>query len=179
MSPERIAQRYARSLFDLAQEKNAVEAVKNDFDLLENVYNRTPEFRFFLRGPEVQPRVKARVLKKIFARKLGLVTERFLELLTMRGRVELLPFVVKAYGELYHRSRNEIVVRLVVAQNLSEEHKQAIAEKIHSNLNQTPILQEEVRPELVGGFKLLIGTRLYDQSVSHALRKIENEFLKA
>lgn len=178
MLPERIAQRYAKSLFDLAQEKNATEAVKIDFDMLERVYDATPDFRFFVRGPEVQPRVKAQILKRIFDGRLNDVTGAFLELLAMRSRVELLPQIAYAFLDLYHRSRNEVVVKLISAQALSDGQKADIAEKIKAGLNKTPLLREEVRPELIGGFKLLIGTQLYDQTVVHVLRKIEKEFSK-
>ncbi len=178
MLPERIARRYAKSLFELAQEKNATDAVKNDVDFLERVYDLTPEFRFFLRGPEVQPRVKARILKILFDGKLHVVTGTFLELLAMRSRVELLPQIAYAFLDLYHQSRNEVVVKLISAQALSDEQKNIIAQRVKTGLNKTPILREEVRPELIGGFKLLIGTQLYDQTVVRALRKIEKEFSK-
>jgi F-type H+-transporting ATPase subunit delta len=176
MLPERIAQRYAKSLFELAAEKNAAEAVKADFDVLESVYDRTPDFRFFLRGPDVQPRVRARILRRLFEGRLHEITAAFLELLASRSRVELLPQIAYAFLELYHQSRNEVVVRLISAHPMTEELKSRIAERVRLGLNKTPLLKEEVNPELIGGFKLLIGTRLYDQTVAYALRRIEKDF---
>jgi len=64
MRQTKVAQRYAKALFDLALEKGNLEAVKIDLDTIRNVNHK--ELNVFLMSPVVTGEKKTAILKLSF-----------------------------------------------------------------------------------------------------------------
>ena len=58
-----IAERYAKSLFELSSEAGKLEQVKADMDLFLDILRSSPEFRHLLISPVVKPDKKISVLE--------------------------------------------------------------------------------------------------------------------
>lgn len=64
MRQTKVAQRYAKAIFDLAVETSKLEEVKQDFDLIQSVQN--PDLHLMLKSPVVKGRRKSPYLKQYF-----------------------------------------------------------------------------------------------------------------
>ena len=98
--------------------------------------------------------------------------------MTKRRREALLGGIIIEFIRLYHLHRNETLVELISASPLSDAEKKAIKFKIEGQLQTTVLFQESLNPELIGGFELKIGAKLYDGSVQSALRKLKKQFIE-
>jgi len=61
-----IAERYAKSLFELALEKGKLEQVRKDMDLIIDVCQNNRDFRHMLLSPVIRPDKKIMVMDAIF-----------------------------------------------------------------------------------------------------------------
>ena len=70
MSRSKVAYRYAKSLLDVAQEKNILEKVYNDMLLVTKTLSENPDFAQYVASPVVKTADKIEIGKKLFSDKI-------------------------------------------------------------------------------------------------------------
>jgi len=177
MIEDRIGYRYAKSLFDLAKEKNLLEEVKDDMAVIHGVSEQSREFRTMLSSPLISASKKEAILAAIFGGKLESdFTKHLIDIIVRKGRERYLDNAAKSFLELYDREKHIQRGVLTSAVTLSEEQVAAIKAQVEKETGDTFEMDVEVDPELIGGFVLKIGDRLFDGSVASSLRKLKQDF---
>ena len=177
MPNPRLAGRYAKSLIDLAIEKNQLEAVYNDMLFLQEACKVSKELVVLLKSPIVKADKKGKVLDAITAGKVSIITATFNKLLLQKGREFYLPEIITAFISQYKQLRNIQTVKLTTATDISEELKKEIVSKISGDYDEKHLdLETKVDPEIIGGFVLQSGDKLIDASVVHDLKQIRRQF---
>jgi F-type H+-transporting ATPase subunit delta len=176
MNP-RLSGRYAKSLIDLAQEQNQLEAVYKDMLYLQAVCKSNRDFVNLLKSPVIKADKKAHILDAVTAGKVTDLTARFNRLLVAKGRESDLPEIVNAFIDMYNSVKGIHKVRLTTAEPVSEELKQSILNKISSETNIDHIeLESVVKSELIGGFILEFDNNMVDASILRDLKDIKKQF---
>lgn len=186
MVAERIGQRYAKAIMDLAIQKGIGKKVLDDMELFRTVCQENREFVLMLRSPLIQVDKKKQILHALFKGKMeDLVLDAF-TLITRKNRSSVLSTIGDEYIRLYRRLNNIIEVQLITATPVSSETRAALLVKVQELLNleagrlnqQNPSvsLVENVDPSLIGGFVLKAGDLLYDESFSESLRRLSQQF---
>ncbi len=177
MPNPRLADRYAKSLIDLATEQNQLEAVYKDMQYLRAICKSSAEFVNVMRSPVIKADKKQMILTAITGGKVSELTALFNRLLVSKTREEHLPEIVNAVIARYNALKGIHQVKLTTATALSDETKQAIINKIKS---ETPLkhieLEAVVKEDLVGGFVLEFNNNLVDASIARDLRDIKKQF---
>jgi F-type H+-transporting ATPase subunit delta len=174
----RLAGRYAKSLIDLAIERNQLEVIYNDMLFLRNVCKNSREFVTILKSPVITSDKKDNILQAIAGGKVSEVTMAFNKLLVKKGRESGLPEIINAFIEQYKKHKDIHTVKLTTAVPVSEELKQQIIAKIQEQTAMKNIeLETAVKDELIGGFVLELGGTLVDGSIAYDLSKIRSQFL--
>jgi F-type H+-transporting ATPase subunit delta len=176
MLQDRIAKRYAKSLFDLAQERNILEQVKQDFDMLDRLYHESADLRMLLRSPIIPSRKKWAILEKLLRGKVSEPVLQFIEIINRKGREGLLDALWAEFVVLYNRYKNITVVHLRSAAPFSDAARQTLTTRVADALKTQVQLKETVDPELIGGFAVQIEQRLFDGTVAAALQQVKREF---
>ena len=78
MSEIVIARRYAKAIFDTAEEKKLLKEIATDFKLIHSVFNSNVELRNLVHSQVVQSSKKETVLKEIFSNKVNELSLTFL-----------------------------------------------------------------------------------------------------
>lgn len=177
MLQDRIAQRYAKALFDLSEEQGQLDSVMRELKELEAIYTDSSEFRLFLKSPVITPVRKVKILTRIFKGKASELIYGYLVLLATRNRVGLLPWIIDEITELYNKLKNIITVEVISIEPLPKNLKQILLTKLETDLQCKVSLKQTTDPDLVGGYKLLIGGSLYDASVEGALRNLQKQIV--
>lgn len=178
MPNPRLAARYAKSLLDLANERNQLEEVYNDMLFLQAVCSKSREMVNLLRSPIIAPDKKEAILKEVTKGKIGQSTNAFIKLLVNKGREENLPEIITAFISQYKKQKGIQVVKLTTATPASEELKKQIIDRVKAQTKLQNIeLKTEVQPDIIGGFLLEIGDTLVDASISYDLKAIRSQFL--
>ncbi len=170
MENPRLASRYAKSLIDISVERNNLEDTLNDIKLLDAICKQSHEFELMLKSPIVSAQKKLAVIEAVVAGQLHEITMSFIKLLLNKGREENLASIVNAFIEQYNEIKNIKTVSLTTASPVTEEAKKAIVGKVANFMPGTTIeLKSAVEPELIGGFVLEVGDRLFDASIRKKL----------
>jgi F-type H+-transporting ATPase subunit delta len=176
MNP-RLATRYAKSILDLAVERNELETVFQDMLYLEQLTNQSKEFVSMLRSPVVPSDKKVSVIKAITDSSVSKMTSAFLVLLVKKGREGVLPEMIKAFIRQYKIKKNIHVVKLTTAAPISDEVRDRIVQQVKDTSNMQLIeLETSVDPKLIGGFVLQAGDKLVDASIYYDLKEVSRQF---
>jgi F-type H+-transporting ATPase subunit delta len=177
MPNPRLAERYAKSLIDLAVERNQLEAVYQDMLYLRAVCKSSAEFVNVMRSPVIRADKKQNILFAITEGKVSELTASFNRLLVKKMREEHLPEIIAAVITHYNLLKGIHRVKLTTAAAMSEEMKQSIMGKIKSETSLQNIeLETVVKDELIGGFVLEFNNNLVDASIARDLRDIRKQF---
>lgn len=172
----KLARRYAKSLFDLAEEKRVADAVFADMELVRNVSASSREFRKLLQNPVVTTDKKLAVLKSVFAGKVNDVTLSFFSILTKKRREEYMSEIAESYVSLYRQQKGIMTATLLTAVPADEALKKRITEIVQKDTGKKVELEERVDASIIGGFILSVGDKQFDESVARKLRALHREF---
>lgn len=173
----RLAGRYAKSLVDLAIERDQLQVVHDDMQYLGAIMKQSRKFLTLLQSPVVSSERKSKILDALTTNKISDLTKTFTHLLISKNREFYLPEIVKAYIEQYNVIKGIHKVKLTTALEVSDEVKNSIVNKIKADTNVNNIeIETLVKPELIGGFVLEFNNNLVDASIQRDLRDVKKQF---
>ena len=172
----RLGTRYAKSILDLAIERGELEQVKADFDLIQETCDQSPDFELMLKSPLINAGKKQTIIDLTIGKHFSEITKNLVQIIVRKKREAYLPDITDRFLFLYDKEKNITRGSLTSAQTLSDEVRKQIVSMVEKDLGTNFILDEKVDPELIGGFVLRIGDKLYDGSVATGLRKLRQDF---
>src|ERR1700756_752012 len=172
MSELTVATRYAKSIIDLAQEKKALEEIRNDMELFSQTLKASHELQAVLANPIIGHARKIRVLEAIFGKKINKVTDSFFKIMVNKSRAGILFETSKEFINQYNIIKHISRAYVTTAAPISEENRKAIKAELEAATGGIIELHSKVDKDLIGGFVLTIGDRQVDTSISTSLRKL-------
>ncbi|HMG69401.1 MAG TPA: ATP synthase F1 subunit delta [Chitinophagaceae bacterium] len=177
MPNPRLATRYAKSLIDLAIEKDQLEQIFTDMQWLQEVCRLSRDFVNLLKSPIVKPSKKQQIVAEILKNNVSDVTALFARLLVSKGRESNLPEIITDFIAQYKKYKNIYTIKLTTAYSISEDLKNAIIDQIRKTSDMQNIeLETSVKESLIGGFVLEAGDKLIDASIAYDLKQISRQF---
>jgi F-type H+-transporting ATPase subunit delta len=178
MENPRIASRYAKSLVDLAVERNCLEETLSDMQLLDSICKQCPEFEVMLKSPVIPGTKKLAVINAVVKNNMHEITNAFMKLLVAKGREEVLANISLAFIEQYNFIKNIKTVSLTTASAINDSMKSSIVDRVAGYLPGVTIdLKSSVDEKLIGGFVLEVGDQLFDASVRRKLNDIKAQVI--
>lgn len=179
MRNTKVAYRYAKSILQLAAERNETERVEQDFALLLAALQENRELRVFLRSPVVKGDTKEKTLLAIFGEHLGELLKSFIKILTTKGREALLPEIAESFVEQIRQSKGIMSASITLASPLADTERTAFNDLVKAlNEGGEVRITEEVNPEIIGGFILKVEDKMVDASVSGRLKALRRNYSK-
>lgn len=177
MTNPRVAARYAQSLIELAQERGELEPIKKDVDTLLAMGEHR-DFALLLSSPVVNPSKKQSILTALLDKaEAHHLTRLYVKLLIDKGREVDMLGILREFNEQYKRLMHISTVKLTSATTLSPATLSDIKRQLVASGKTEPTvdLQTQIDPELIGGFVLEFGGRVYDASVAQKLKNMKTE----
>lgn len=172
-----VANRYAKSLMELAIESKQLDAVRNDMKTIEQVCKENREFELFLNSPVIKTDKKLSVINSLFKGKISDLTLSFLNLITSKHRESLFQPIASAFDDQYKINKNIFTAVVTSAKGLDEVTKQKVKDLIKAQMNGEVELIEKIDANTIGGFILRIGDRQIDKTVARQLSNLKKELL--
>jgi F-type H+-transporting ATPase subunit delta len=170
MSSVRFAARYAKSLLDIAKEKDLVDAVKIDIELIAKTLHTNRDLKVALKSPVIPSDKKSTVLAQVFDKGVTEITARFLKLLSDKGRAGYLPEVAESFITQYNVLKGITKVSLTTATAMDEATRDTIINGLKQKENLANIeLTQDIDTSLVGGFLLRYAGKQIDTSIKTSL----------
>lgn len=179
MPNPRLADRYAKSLIDLATEKGQLEAVYADMKYLQAVCKASKDFVALLKSPVINNDQKNKIVTAVTQGKVSELTASFNRLLVNKKRESDLPEIAFAFIDQYNAIKGIHRVKLTTAAPVSDELKKSIETKVKTEQGLATIeLETAIDEKLIGGFVLEFNNNLVDASILRDLKDIRKQFMQ-
>ncbi|MBQ7984854.1 MAG: ATP synthase F1 subunit delta [Bacteroidales bacterium] len=178
MDEKRLQKRYARSLFDLAREKDIINNVSNDVDNILQTCNQSRELCSILKNPIIKPLKKKEILFALFENNCQELTMRFLSLVTAKRREIYLKEICTSFREIFNTYNNIMTVKITSAAKLNAQTVNTIKQKLEAEFSCKVQTEEFINANLIGGFILEIDGKQYDASYLRKLNDLRKEIIK-
>lgn len=178
MAETKVSIRYANSLLDLTTEKNNLNEISTDMELVLTAIRSSPELRNLLESPVVKNGVKQSLLNEIFKNKVGSDTLNFIDFVVEKSRERILSSIVEKFLELRDAKLRIVRAEVKTSFDFTDEQKENLRKRLESMLNKKTYLNFIVDKNVLGGFVAKVGDTVYDASIKHQLELLRKEFLK-
>ena len=175
-----LANVYARSLYELAQQAGGQDKITEVLGELEQVCELLREnraFGEFMSSPVIDRAKRADSLRRIFENRVTDLTLRFLMVLNNKGRLGRLESVVAAFDHMVQEAFGRVEVDVFTPGPLGREQIDMLHNRIQQALGREPVLHSYTEPAMIGGIKLRIEDQLIDGSVASRLRRMKRDIL--
>jgi len=170
----RIGRPYAAALFSVMIERapQALRETLGQLEIVAEVFRREPALVRIFEVPTVTPAKKRELLQAI-GKGAGLRVEiqRLLAALAQHARLRFLPDVVAVFRELVERREGTMRGCVELPGEASREQIDALAAALAERLGVSVQLESSVRPELLAGFIVRLGSRVFDGSLRTRLER--------
>lgn len=172
-----VANKYAKALFDVAIDKDRLDLM---YDELSEVSEATKNYGEDLRAIDSNPNQPASERRKFVGIVFGdanYYLKNMLMILANNRHLVLINSIFKEFKSLYNEYHNVDSAIVESVYQLSDEELDRIKDLIlkQTNLSQVHITTK-INPELIGGFRVKVGTTVLDGSVKKDLEQIERKF---
>ncbi len=169
-----IAARYASALFDIADERHALDQIAGDLETLKRLLSDNAELRAALRNPLYSKDAQGKAVAEIGkAAGLSPVILSFLGVLARNRRLFALDAIADAFLAELARRRGQMSVDVTSAQPLTADQTARLTEKLNQTLAAKVKVNAKVDPSLLGGLVVKIGSKLIDSSIRTKLIGLE------
>ncbi|HEY0297794.1 MAG TPA: ATP synthase F1 subunit delta [Arachidicoccus sp.] len=177
MQNPRLSAIYAKSLADVAVERNQFDQAYNDMQYIKSICKVSQDFVVLLKSPVVFADKKQAIFSQITKGNISELTASFVALLIKKGREGFLPEIADAFIREYNKRNGINIVKMTTAAPLSEQNKNSILEKLKTGAGFDKVeLETAVKEDLIGGFVLEYNNNLVDASIARELRDIKKKF---
>lgn len=173
-----LAEIYAKSLFQLAEQaggRAVIEEIDDELETILEIARGDARFSEFLASRVLTVGDRAKSLDAIFGKRINGLTLRFLHILNQKGRLYHLPAIAAAYDATVQQKFGKVEVDVYTAGTLSPEELREIKAQLQRVLGREPIVHPYSDPAMIGGVRLQIGDRLIDGSISTQLRRARDQ----
>jgi len=169
-----LAERYAAALFELADERRALDPVAGDLRELRAMLLGSADLLRLMRSPVLTRANQAKAIAAV-AENAGLspLTRDFLAVVARNRRLFAVPGMIEAYLRKLAARRGEVTAEITTAQALSEAQQSALSEQLRRVVGGRVAIDVRVDPGLLGGMIVKIGSRMVDGSLSGQLQRLQ------
>ena len=175
---EEIAQVYARSLFEVAEEQQKLDVVKQQLDEFAQALHEHRELAVFFFSPYFSAEEKKDGLRKA-VQGAEPAFMNFLEALIERHRMPVIFRIRTDFELLYDKSNKLLPVTVTSAVELDPETIESLGKRIGEQTGNEIELSSKVDPEILGGIVLRVGNFIMDASIRTRLEQLRREVAQA
>ncbi|UDI77826.1 F0F1 ATP synthase subunit delta [Staphylococcus taiwanensis] len=172
-----VAKKYAKALFDVALDQDRLDLM---YEELEVVSNATTEYNDDLRAIDTNPNQPASERRKFVGIVFGNANyylKNMLMILANNRHLVLINSIFKEFKILYNEHYNQDSAIVESVYQLSDDELEKVR---HLIIKQTKLshvhITTRINPNLIGGFRVKVGTTVLDGSVKKDLEQIERKF---
>lgn len=165
--------RYAKALIDLADDAKSLVRVEKDLKSIAAAFKESAELRDFAVSPVFATDDKVAAMTAIAKSvKVSVLTQQFVGTVTANHRAGELPMIIAAFDEMVALRRGSQVAKVTSATKLTAAELKQLKAKLKAETGKVVDIDATVDPDLLGGFVVKLGSRLYDASLKTKLEDL-------
>lgn len=169
-----VAERYALAIFDMANEAGTLAAVEKDLKKVKAVFTDSADIRDMAASPLYSVEDKAAALGAVAKKlKVSKLVAQFIGVTAANQRAADLPGIIDAFDLKLARKRGTTRAQVTSAKKLTAAQVKSIAAGLKKSLGRDVEIDTDVDPDLLGGFVVKVGSRLFDSSLKSKLEGLK------
>lgn len=169
-----IAKRYAKALFAVGKEENAVELYAQALNIMGSLYAQAPPVQDALTNPMYPLEVRVKVVRDIMASmEASDVITRFMALLVEKKRAVALPEIAEAFQGLVDADKNMCRATVISATELNTAMRVKVESALSSLTGKEVAVTATVDPSIIGGIIAKVGDLVLDGSIKSQLNGLK------
>ena len=179
MPSSQAARRYARALFELANEEGQTDAIRGELQGLRGLLDQSRELREAVLTP-LRPAAERKGVVRAIAER-GAVSGtvvHFLSLLIDQRRLLDFTGIQEEYERLANEASGLLTAAVTSAAPLDSERQERLRSALAARTGRQIQLDVSVDPSLIGGVIAKVGDTLYDGSVRTQLEQLQHNLSK-
>lgn len=162
--------RYAQALLELAEEAKSLKKVEKDVKTLKALFAKSADLTQMASSPVVALDDKVAALTAVAKKaKVSPLTTQFIGTVAKNRRAHEIPAMLASFEDMVARRKGSQVAKVTSAQKLTAAQLTSLKSNLKKNLGRPVDVETSVDPDLLGGFIVRIGSRLYDSSLKTKL----------
>jgi len=175
---EEIAQVYARSLFEVAEEHDKLDDVRDQIGQFADALGESRDLQTFFFSPYFSTEEKKTGLDSALEG-ADPVVENFLALLIENHRMPVLFRVRRELDQMWREVNKLLPVQITSAVELDRAVTQQIGDEIGRQTGRTVELTSTVDPDVLGGLVVRVGNSILDASIRTRLERLRKQVARA
>jgi ATP synthase F1 delta subunit len=175
---EEIATVYARSLFEVAQEKDKLDLVREQLGEFADALDETRELQMFFFSPYFSTAEKQDGLDRAVSDGDPMVVN-FLKLLIENHRTPVIFRVRRNFDTLWEQENRLLPVTVTSAVELDKDTVRQIGDRIAEQTGRKVDLSAVVEPDILGGLVVRVGNSILDASIRNRLDQLRKQVARA
>ena len=168
------AKRYARAIFELAEEEKKVDQWSQRLELVRQIL-ANEQVRQVVRNPSIPTEERVAFVEKLDLPGLGAEGLNLLRLLVSNHRVDQADEIAAEFMSQADEAAGRIRATATTAVELSAADRDGFAKDLSAGIGKDVRLEVSVDPAILGGLVLQIGDRLLDASVAGRLQQLRRQ----
>ena len=175
---EEIASVYARSLFEVAQDQDKLDTVRDEIGEFADALDGSRELQVFLFSPYFSSQEKVDGLDKAISGGDETVVN-FLKLLIEKHRMPVVFRIRAELDQLWEEENRMLPVTVTSAVELDTGTVKQIGDRIAEQTDRKVDLSSEVDPDILGGIIVQVGNSVLDASIRNRLENFRKQVARA
>lgn len=175
---EEIAAVYARSLFEVAKERDKLDDIRSQLGEFADAMEADRELQVFFFSPYFSTEEKKDGLDRAVTGADETIVN-FLKLLIENHRMPVIFRVRRGYDELWEQENRLLPVQVTSAVELDRATVKQIGDRIAEQTGQKVDLSATVEPDILGGIVVRVGNQVLDASVRNRLESLRKQVARA
>jgi F-type H+-transporting ATPase subunit delta len=176
MDHSKIGVRYAKALFEYAEENQVTDSIISDVELLHKSILEYDELNKYLNNPVIKSSEKIQFMNNLFGDKFHKITMDFIHLVIRHKRETHFNAICRRITFLYNEKMGIRNLSLVSAVELDKSSQTELEDIVKTSLNaKTLIVNTTINPEIIGGFILNMDDLRYDASIKSRINELHNK----
>jgi ATP synthase F1 delta subunit len=175
---QEIAEVYARSLFEVAMEHDALDRIHDELGEFADALDEDRNLQVFFFSPYFSSEEKKDAIAKV-VKGADEHFVRFLELLAERHRMPVVFRIRRELDRMWADENKLLPVTITSAVELDEGTVKAIRKEIEDQTGRKTELTTRVDPDVLGGLAMQVGNMIMDGTVRGRLERLRRQVATA
>ncbi len=171
---------YAKALFEVvqAQDPGRAEIIVGELVRVADALDAVPDFQRVLTTPMVSVETKTEILDQVLdSLEISQPSRRFIHVVQHHYRMEHMRDIAAVFRDLVDRSLGRTRARVQVAGELAQDEQARVVSIMADVLGSDVVADFEINPGLLAGFRVQVGSKVFDGSLVGQVDRLSRENL--
>ena len=172
----RAAIRYAKAIYEIADEENFIKEIFNDMIRINNLNRDSSDFKNLLSNSIIDNLDKKKAISSLLEKNNSII-EKLLDLLIHNKRVAIIGDIASSFIQLYNKNNNIKEAIVITASPIDKDLEKKILSQIKIPAAKSINLTNLIDSSIIGGFIIRYDGKEYNASIKQNLKNLKTELI--